>query len=324
MNLEIFKEKYTTTKPIPKNCITPDGMWMKGRCRINPKFFPNVIFDYLFSDKERVNICELYLELTRNLDKNNKQYKESHSMDSNTILNWFHIKRNNKNENDKVEQYSYEWTMDVIKEYVNEIINSECFISKIKDEWNNYYQEDIKLNSKYTYKQIIETFNNYEPIVKECEIIKRKIIPYNHNLIFTCEDKEDSEKLKAIGDVGEEIVFNYLVKKYPNLKHVSKDKPYNPYDLEFTINGKKTYIEVKSTSDGVYDHFYISRNEYDFYTNHKDNYWIIYVTNINVANIENNTNVNIYIYKNPILIIDMLNMGFEENKIYITPTKFRG
>ncbi len=134
---------------------------------------------------------------------------------------------------------------------------------------------------------------------------------------------KDNNKLKAIGDIGEKIAYNFLNKKYKDVKWISKELPYNPYDLEFTCDGKKIYVEVKSTTDAVYDHFFLSRNEYDFYMQHKNNYWIIFITNISLDNLKNKTCNNLYIYKNPLIKIDMLSTGFENDNIYITPTNFK-
>ncbi len=194
-----FKEKFAISNE-KKESYYENGKWRKSRCRINPKFFPNVIYDYLFSNASKKDICELYLKLTRDLENNNNQYKLSHSMDSNAIINWFHIKRNNK---DSINA-EYDEIMFVIKKYISEIINNECNVKDIIDRWNEYYNADEYLGKNKTYEDIIADFSNYDMSVIECDKIKKKIFEYNPRINISVPSK-DNNKLKAIGDIGEKI-----------------------------------------------------------------------------------------------------------------------
>lgn len=85
------------------------------------------------------------------------------------------------------------------------------------------------------------------------------------------------------GKIGEEYVFDNLDKiignKTENKLHVSKIYPQSPYDIECLVNGKKLYIEVKSTEQNK-KIFYMSRGERQFMDKYEDVYLLVLITNV--------------------------------------------
>lgn len=88
-----------------------------------------------------------------------------------------------------------------------------------------------------------------------------------------CDFEEWNKYLKKIGEMGEKYVFTFEVQKLLDAGRedlaeqvdasVSEDHT-NGYDiLSYTIDGKKLFIEVKSTPGTKEEPFYISKNELD-------------------------------------------------------------
>ena len=67
--------------------------------------------------------------------------------------------------------------------------------------------------------------------------------------------------------------------KYVEPLHVSKQYPQSPYDIECIVNGKKLYIEVKSTKESK-KVFYMSKGERKFMDKYEQQYLLILVTNV--------------------------------------------
>ena len=88
------------------------------------------------------------------------------------------------------------------------------------------------------------------------------------------------------GKLGEQFVFKHileLINVYiKDIVHTSIEYPTSPYDIEYTENGIKKYIEVKSTS-GTKEIFNMSSGEIKFMKRYKDNYILILVTEVTSA-----------------------------------------
>lgn len=85
------------------------------------------------------------------------------------------------------------------------------------------------------------------------------------------------------GKRGEKVIFDYLsdkLKEENELYHTSIDYPQSPYDMEYVENGKKQYVEVKSTS-GDKKIFNMSSGELKFMEKYKDSYTLYMVINVN-------------------------------------------
>ena len=86
------------------------------------------------------------------------------------------------------------------------------------------------------------------------------------------------------GKAGELYVLKNLDtiigKKIKSPLHVSKYYPESPYDIECLVNGKKLYIEVKSTQQDK-KMFYMSRGEIKFMEQYRKSYLLVLVTNVN-------------------------------------------
>lgn len=155
------------------------------------------------------------------------------------------------------------------------------------------------------------------------EDVENNFYNLDKNIYYIESNTKQNEKiLEIIGDKGEEIIYEYLKKKYDNVKHISKNYRYYPYDFLIDNVDQKIYIEVKSTSDPIKPRFLMSRNEINFYKLNKDNYWLILVRNLNPYNNDSDIVPFINIIKNPNIIINDKIVGFKNNSIYIAPYKF--
>jgi hypothetical protein len=92
---------------------------------------------------------------------------------------------------------------------------------------------------------------------------------------------QDSSRKNGI--IGEEFVYNNLNmiigSNAESPCHVSKNYPQSPYDIECYIEGKKKYIEVKSTSKEK-KVFLMSRGERRFMEKYEKDYILVLVTNV--------------------------------------------
>ncbi|WP_197043745.1 sacsin N-terminal ATP-binding-like domain-containing protein [Aureispira sp. CCB-QB1] len=122
-----------------------------------------------------------------------------------------------------------------------------------------------------------------------------------------------SPELKKIGNWGEKYVYNILLKRFENnTDNVEwKNKVYiengfggiqdsgEPYDFKITTNeGESIYIDVKTTSRGLYDEpIYLSENEWKFMLENKENYHIYRVYNADLNQVpEGNTNASLKVF----------------------------
>ena len=87
------------------------------------------------------------------------------------------------------------------------------------------------------------------------------------------------------GKIGEQFVYNLLLEKLLDkneLYHTSLYFPQSPYDIEYILDGKKRYIEVKSTS-GTKPIFNMSSGELKFMKKYKEFYALYMVTEVKEA-----------------------------------------
>lgn len=89
------------------------------------------------------------------------------------------------------------------------------------------------------------------------------------------------------GRLGEDFVINHIYEIINNyvrdVYHTSEEYPTSPYDIEYSLNGKKKFIEVKATT-GDKEVFNMSSGEIKFMQKYKDDYVLILVTNIKSKN----------------------------------------
>ena len=123
--------------------------------------------------------------------------------------------------------------------------------------------------------------------------INRKINPYE-KIEFGRNNKKNYALIennnKNLGRRGEELVFEFEKQRVTKLKlDVSKvqwisevkgdDEGYDI--LSLNDDGSARYIEVKTTTQGIDFHFFISGREVEFSRRNKDNYFIYRVFNLN-------------------------------------------
>ena len=123
--------------------------------------------------------------------------------------------------------------------------------------------------------------------------INRKINPYE-KIEFGRKTKKNYALIennnKNLGRRGEELVLEFEKQRVTKLKldvskvqWISEDKGDDEgYDiLSLNDDGSARYIEVKTTTQGIDFHFFISGREVEFSRRNKDNYFIYRVFNLN-------------------------------------------
>jgi hypothetical protein len=89
------------------------------------------------------------------------------------------------------------------------------------------------------------------------------------------------------GQLGEKKVIEYLKSelliKEKDIYHISEEHAFSPYDIEYTLNSKTYYVEVKSTQSNKIN-FYLSPGEMKFMEKNKENYYLFLVTNVRDIN----------------------------------------
>ncbi len=109
---------------------------------------------------------------------------------------------------------------------------------------------------------------------------------YNKKTGTTNIEYEQVNKVRSQNGLkGEEFIYAILEEKLleeNDLFHTSKTYKYSPYDMEYVEDGIKKYIEVKTTqsSDEIFN---LSAAELKFMEEHKENYFLYMVTEINSA-----------------------------------------
>lgn len=172
---------------------------------------------------------------------------------------------------------------------------------------NNNVQQ-FKCDTKY-----LETNINIEDIVSSNKNWSKKL---SYNLSV--------DNSTIIGEYGEKISYIFLCSKFgkENVEWVSKNDKYANHDFRVYWNKQIYYIETKSTTKAIIN-FYLSINEFSLYKENKNNYWLLFITNINL---DNEQKPIIKLIENPSFEIMMDEYGYDKSKniFKIMPTKFIG
>ncbi len=173
--------------------------------------------------------------------------------------------------------------------YQNELFQA---ISKKTEEIDLDLPDIIDKNLNKTKK----SSKDLTPILTEVQpptTINRKINPYE-KIEFGRNNKKNYALIennnKNLGRRGEELVLEFEKQRVTKLKldvskvqWISEDKGDDEgYDiLSLNDDGSARYIEVKTTTQGIDFHFFISGREVEFSRRNKDNYFIYRVFNLN-------------------------------------------
>ncbi|MHC5311045.1 protein NO VEIN domain-containing protein [Myroides sp. LJL116] len=105
----------------------------------------------------------------------------------------------------------------------------------------------------------------------------------NSNVVKDFDYIEQNNFLRIIGEIGEEIVLNYLQQLGKKVKHSSKEVGDGlGYDiLAYDSHGEKMFIEVKTTVKDQRSPFYLSSSEHSF-LNNNSNTFIYRVYNLDI------------------------------------------
>lgn len=110
-----------------------------------------------------------------------------------------------------------------------------------------------------------------------------KILTEEENKAFFETLDKIQKSSRSNGLKGEEFVLDNIKKilgAEPEEKnHISKKYPQSPFDIECIVDGKKKYIEVKSTG-GEKKVFYMSKGERKFMDKYEQCYLLVLVTNV--------------------------------------------
>ncbi|PAB61351.1 DUF3883 domain-containing protein [Anaeromicrobium sediminis] len=205
---------------------------------------------------------------------------------------------------------------------IEKLVNFNDHSIKISDriEAKNRFSVSYVQMSDEQYKELKSEYNSY--VSEAVEIVDNDILENKERAKIKMTGKQsdppekkglkESKRLKKrigqkrdyvkqaksnqlIGDLGEKLVLD-LVKEelvdngYPDLakkvKHTSKkDGDGLGYDiLSYDTDGNKIYIEVKTTTKGINNHFYMSRDEREFARENKDSYMLYRVFNLDIEN----------------------------------------
>ena len=278
------------------NCRVPDDKISNDlidTCRKNEKNKTHVtdifVFDNILVNGEKLDVDASYcMYIKEEISETANVINASH--DSNTHLGRLMI--------------HYPISFDYRKDGFN--INNRLVLDKIMETNGDYafvvsgfvyYPESHTLN--FLVKLVGPRGILLTSVFREGKGVGQKLkiddsFSYENNIIVTCKrnaitGKEDIEieevnrTKSSNGLKGEEFVYQLLKEKLSednDLFHTSKTYRFSPYDIEYIENGIKKYIEVKATQSNK-EIFNLSSGELKFMKEHRDNYILYMVTNIN-------------------------------------------
>lgn len=145
------------------------------------------------------------------------------------------------------------------------ILEDQLSIDDKEDSTKDQIKSELPINNV----EVVSSDNLKQKVKETKAVLKRK--PY-------LPGKENSGKLKAIGNASEDIVVKYLKdNKFTNIYKVTDDNEGLHYDIRFTDeNGNIKFIEVKTFNTGM---FYLSKDEFNFGKEHQEDYEIWLVNN---------------------------------------------
>ena len=112
---------------------------------------------------------------------------------------------------------------------------------------------------------------------------KKGILTQEESNAFVKTLEKIAKSSRKNGMIGEEYVYKNINHIFgwntDKKRHVSKDYPQSPYDIECVVNGETWYIEVKSTK-GNKKTFYMSKGERKFMDKYDQHYRLVLVTNV--------------------------------------------
>lgn len=312
---------------ISKSYLKNNNEWDTSRCRIDAIFFVESILYYFLTRENGPKLTEIFLQKTRNINKDPKEYKNSNGMDFSAIKNWFKLSNNTEEIKEELEKYKIADIEKVVSNYIDTIIKQQIYLEdkKIKSEWDIY--SESKLIS--TYEDVKDKINDYinnqelkllgeDDISNNCKIIKDKTYQEIKSSI------ENKTNIEVIGQAGEQFVYKFLINKYgeENIIWVSNKDKFANHDFQIKDNDDIRYVEVKTTTNYEMRRFFISKNEYNFYEDKKDNYDLYLVANVKPWIYDDNYTPTLIIRKSPIINIDLSKSGYENNEFFIMPYTF--
>jgi hypothetical protein len=162
--------------------------------------------------------------------------------------------------------------IEVVKE--DEIIEEEIIQNDI---------EPIELK-----KQVEENTKSLQLITSQLDSIVKQISfigKEKTNNEDEFEANEDEERNRIIGYQCEKHLFTqYLKKNWKDTNWLNElEEQSKPYDFEIIIKDVKYYIECKGSVSNT-EEFFLTKNEWQFYLQNRNNYRLYFVSDINSQN----------------------------------------
>lgn len=207
-----------------------------------------------------------------------------------------------------INQMLFELKSGILTSTLNQIsqpeikINQPISISTLKEDnkAETMVQESTVDEKKEEPKPIAEEINsfNIEDVVqknslalniigKQLEMITQEIKYIKSGKTVVEEDEEieiieNTELNTQIGFNAEKFIFEYLQKnKVENLVWNNEyEESYKSFDMQYSHNNETHFIECKGSPNNE-NYFYLTKDEWNFFLNNKENYKLYYVSTIN-------------------------------------------
>ena len=192
-------------------------------------------------------------------------------------INIDNLKNQNLKNFNEVQQYAISQS-----ERYKSLIYFKNVIETLKRELEEAELEAEKIFEANKEKTNNDSEINIEPVIIDSDNLKPKtnsITTKGKNKGVYTPKAKDEKKLKDIGNISEKFVYNFLLNNsdYKDVYLASEDNEGLHYDIRYTdINNVVKYVEVK-TFDNNY--FHLTKSEYDFGLNNKEDYEIWLVNN---------------------------------------------
>lgn len=188
-----------------------------------------------------------------------------------------------KYRNQNIKRFSEDELFEISQnERFKSLLYFDNVVEIIKDELIKFQSKQIeKPNSDSKSTSYAYKYDSKPTIISSDKLKQKKIdirLKSKYSGVYTPK-QDNSRKLKEIGNSSEKLVYDHLLENefHKNVYWASEDNEGLHYDIRYTnLENIVKYVEVK-TFDNSY--FHLSKAEYDFGLNHKDDYEIWLVNN---------------------------------------------
>jgi hypothetical protein len=195
----------------------------------------------------------------------------------------------------------FEFNTTIISNELSENLNAKPKIvedvsvtieNKIESNIIEEVKEDITIEEKVIQKDIepLDLKKQVEENTRSLQLITSQLDSIVKQISFIGKEKsndkdefeanEDEERNRVIGKKCEVFLFNELVKQFPNINWLNKEKEqYKPYDFDLDFKNEKYYYECKGSVSNTKE-FFLTKLEWEFYLKNRNHYRLFFVSNI--------------------------------------------